>query len=71
MTNDLASALTDPMHLNIATSLGVLPALSIDEETRLTRYKWRYALEFVGFSAEQADRLIFFKWLFGDRGVQG
>lgn len=31
---------------------------------RLTAYKWRYALESHGFTAAQASRLLYVKWLY-------
>jgi hypothetical protein len=37
--------------------------LSADELSRLTLFKWRYSLEALGFSDQQASKLLFLKWL--------
>lgn len=50
---------------------GATSPLSGQDVARLTTYKRRYSLEACGFSAEQADRLIFMKWLYGQRGLSG
>lgn len=44
--------------------------LSSQDVNRLTSYKWRYALESHGFSADQASHLLFMKWLYGNGGVR-
>jgi len=41
--------------------------VNTDERWRLTLYKWRYSLESQGFSAEEARRLLFLRWLHGRR----
>jgi hypothetical protein len=41
-----------------------VPHLSHQDISRLTNYKWRYSLESHGFSSDQADRLLFMKWLY-------
>jgi hypothetical protein len=38
---------------------------------RLTNYKWRYSLETAGFSTEQANRLLFTRWLYRRGGILG
>ncbi|MDP8922794.1 MAG: hypothetical protein M3O34_07950 [Chloroflexota bacterium] len=45
------------------------PSLTSQDMRRLTLYKWRYALESAGFTAEQARRLMFLRWLHARRGV--
>jgi hypothetical protein len=37
--------------------------LSATELHRLTLYKWRYALEALGFASDQVRSLMFLKWL--------
>jgi hypothetical protein len=37
--------------------------LSASELHRLTLYKWRYALEALGFAGDQVRNLMFLKWL--------
>jgi len=32
---------------------------------RLTLYKWRYALESSGFTSDQANHLMFLRWVHG------
>jgi hypothetical protein len=44
--------------------------LTRQDVDRLTAYKWRYSLESHGFSASQATRLLFIKWLYA-RGTVG
>jgi hypothetical protein len=55
---------TQAGHVTIAAGEA---ALNTDERWRLTLYKWRYSLESQGFSAEQARRLLFLRWLHGKR----
>ena len=45
------------------------PSLTSQDMRRLTLYKWRYALESAGFTADQAHRLMFLRWLHARRGV--
>ena len=45
------------------------PSLTSQDMRRLTLYKWRYALESAGFTADQAQRLMFLRWLHARRGV--
>ena len=45
--------------------------LSADELYQLTLYKWRYSLEAYGFDAGQVRDLMFLKWLYASRRVQG
>ncbi len=45
------------------------PSLTSQDMRRLTLYKWRYALESAGFTADQANRLMFLRWLHARRGV--
>lgn len=40
------------------------PALTPHEYHRLTLFKWRYSLEFIGFTRAQAGRLLFLRWLY-------
>ena len=47
----------------------VPPSLTSQDMRRLTLYKWRYALESAGFTADQAQRLMFLRWLHARRGV--
>lgn len=30
----------------------------------LRRYRWRYSLETIGFTSDQAHRLVFARWLY-------
>lgn len=46
------------------------PLLTRQDVDRLTAYKWRYTLESHGFSASQATRLLYIKWLYA-RGTIG
>lgn len=41
------------------------PSLTSQDMRRLTLYKWRYALESAGFTSDQANRLMFLRWLHG------
>ena len=45
--------------------------LSADELYRLTLYKWRYSLEAYGFDQDEVRGLMFLKWLYASRRVQG
>jgi hypothetical protein len=45
--------------------------LTRQDVDRLTAYKWRYSLESHGFSAGQATRLLFIKWLYARGAVGG
>ncbi len=45
------------------------PSLTAHDMQRLTLYKWRYALESAGFTADQAARLMFLRWLHARQGV--
>lgn len=38
------------------------------EKRRATLFKWSYSLETAGFSREEAQRLVFFKWLLHRKG---
>ncbi|MFN8526355.1 MAG: hypothetical protein U0821_24920 [Chloroflexota bacterium] len=68
MTNDLASGSVSP-----APAVVPAPAQALDgdERKKLSRFKWRYRLETSGFSAAEAERLIFFKWLYCTRPLRG
>jgi len=45
--------------------------LSADELYQLTLYKWRYSLEAYGFDQDEVRELMFLKWLYASRRVQG
>jgi hypothetical protein len=45
--------------------------LSAEELYQLTLYKWRYSLEAYGFEQHQVRELMFLKWLYASRRVQG
>jgi hypothetical protein len=45
--------------------------LSANELYQLTLYKWRYSLEAYGFDQAQVRQLMFMKWLYASRRVQG
>ncbi len=45
--------------------------LSAAELYQLTLYKWRYSLEAYGFDHEEVRELMFLKWLYASRRVQG
>jgi hypothetical protein len=45
--------------------------LTADELYQLTLYKWRYSLEAYGFDRDQVRELMFLKWLYASRRVQG
>ncbi len=45
--------------------------LTADELYQLTLYKWRYSLEAYGFDQDQVRELMFLKWLYASRRVQG
>ena len=45
--------------------------LSADELYQLTLYKWRYSLEAYGFDHDEVRELMFLKWLYASRRVQG
>ena len=47
-----------------------VPYLSSRDIDRLTNYKWRYSLESHGFSAVEASRLLFMRWLYRERTMQ-
>jgi hypothetical protein len=49
----------------------VRAALTAQDVRRLTLFKWRYSLESAGFSSNQAERLLFLKWLHARRGPLG
>jgi hypothetical protein len=53
-----------------ATQHSGVPHLSNQDIDRLTNYKWRYSLESHGFSSDQADRLLFLKWLYRHGAVR-
>jgi hypothetical protein len=50
---------------------GVRAALTAQDVRRLTLFKWRYSLESAGFSSQQAEQLLFLKWLHARRGPLG
>ena len=50
---------------------GVRAALTAQDVRRLTLFKWRYSLESAGFSSQQAEYLLFLKWLHARRGPLG
>jgi hypothetical protein len=52
-------------------SSGVRAVLTAQDVRRLTLFKWRYSLESAGFSANQAEHLLFLKWLHARRGPLG
>ena len=45
--------------------------LSQAELYQLTLYKWRYSLEAYGFDHDEVRELMFLKWLYASRRVQG
>jgi hypothetical protein len=45
--------------------------LSAAELYQLTLYKWRYSLEAYGFDQHEVRELMFLKWLYASRRVQG
>jgi hypothetical protein len=45
--------------------------LSAAELYQLTLYKWRYSLEAYGFDHEEVRELMFMKWLYASRRIQG
>ena len=45
--------------------------LSAAELYQLTLYKWRYSLEAYGFDHEEVRELMFLKWLYASRRIQG
>ncbi len=45
--------------------------LTADELYQLTLYTWRYSLEAYGFDHDQVRELMFLKWLYASRRVQG
>jgi hypothetical protein len=45
--------------------------LSAAELYQLTLYKWRYSLEAYGFDNTEVRELMFLKWLYASRRVQG
>jgi hypothetical protein len=45
--------------------------LSAAELYQLTLYKWRYSLEAYGFEHEEVRELMFLKWLYASRRIQG
>jgi len=45
--------------------------LSAAELYQLTLYKWRYSLEAYGFDQGEVRELMFLKWLYASRRVQG
>jgi len=45
--------------------------LSADELYQLTLYKWRYSLEAYGFDQAEVRELMFLKWLYASRRLQG
>ena len=45
--------------------------LSGAELYQLTLYKWRYSLEAYGFDDAEVRELMFLKWLYASRRVQG
>jgi hypothetical protein len=54
-----------------ASSVLVDGPLSAQELYQLTLYKWRYSLEAYGFEQHQVRELMFLKWLYASRRVQG
>jgi len=56
-----------PVHRGRCSSEGDLSATELH---RLTLYKWRYSLEALGFGPEQAQSLMFLKWLMLSRRLQ-
>jgi hypothetical protein len=44
--------------------------LSAGELHQLTLYKWRYALEALGFASDQVRSLMFLKWLLVSQRLQ-
>ena len=50
---------------------GVRAVLTAQDVRRLTLFKWRYSLESAGFSSNQAEHLLFLKWLHARRGPLG
>jgi hypothetical protein len=45
--------------------------LSAEELYQLTLYKWRYSLEAYGFAQAEVRELMFLKWLYATRRIQG
>ncbi len=75
MTDDRTTAdrRAESAHPASPASAPAQPRLLLTHEDvrRLTLYKWRYALESAGFSAEQIGRLLFLKWLYVSHAVRG
>jgi hypothetical protein len=42
-------------------------SLTAAEVRALTLYKWRYSLESYGFTRQEAEHLLFLKWLYARR----
>jgi hypothetical protein len=59
-----------PREARVASG-GVRAVLTAQDVRRLTLFKWRYSLESAGFSSNQAERLLFLKWLHARRGPLG
>ena len=59
-----------PREARVASG-GVRAVLTAQDVHRLTLFKWRYSLESAGFSSNQAERLLFLKWLHARRGPLG
>jgi hypothetical protein len=64
---------TTPEESNSSSATRILEdgPLSADELYQLTLYKWRYSLEAYGFEQHQVRELMFLKWLYASRRVQG
>ena len=59
-----------PREARVASG-GVRAVLTAQDVRRLTLFKWRYSLESAGFSSNQAEHLLFLKWLHARRGPLG
>jgi hypothetical protein len=62
---------TTPETNRVSSSFLEDSALSADELYQLTLYKWRYSLEAYGFDQDEVRELMFLKWLYASRRVQG
>ena len=60
-----------PPRTSRVASGGVRAVSTAQDVRRLTLFKWRYSLESAGFSSQQAEYLLFLKWLHARRGPLG
>lgn len=45
-------------------------ALTTTEVRKLTLWKWRYSLKSAGFTTQQAEQLLFLRWLVASGRVE-